>query len=90
VVPVKVWTTDPANYALTYCFLDEGSEASVCTKALARRLGAKLANSKMRMCTNNAVNNVDLVLPEMHIQGVNEPADVFLIKETLVQKPLLM
>ena len=63
VVPVKEWTTDPANYVLTYCFLHEGSEASVCTKALARRLGAKLANSKMRMCTNNAVTNVDLVLP---------------------------
>jgi len=88
VVPVKVWTTDPANYVLTYCFLDEGSEASVCTKALARRLGAKLANSKMRMCTNNAITNVNLVLPEMHIQGVNEP-DVFPIKETLVQKTII-
>jgi len=60
VVPVKVWTTHLANYVLTYCFLDEGSEASVCTKALARRLGAKLVNSKLRMCTNNAVTNVDL------------------------------
>ena len=29
VVSEKVWTTDPANYVLTYCFLGEGSEASV-------------------------------------------------------------
>jgi len=53
---------------------------SVCTKALARRLGAKLANSKMHMSTHNAVTNVDLTLPEIQIQGVNEP-DVFLIKK---------
>jgi len=84
VLPVKVWLTNPADFILTYCLLDDGSEISVCTSSFARRLGAKLTAAKnVQMCTDNGVSEVRHLLPEMHIQGVGEP-DIFQVKGTLV------
>ena len=57
-VPVKVWTADPSKEVTTWAFMDEGSETSLCTYALAHRLKADLSNVKTEVHTNNSISIV--------------------------------
>ena len=73
VVPVKVWLNDPSKSLITWAYLDEGSEVSVCTTAFAKQLGAKLTSATVKLCTSNAVTRVNWKIDCMHVPGVDEP-----------------
>ena len=87
-VKVKVWLNDPSKSLITWAYLDEGSEVSVCTTAFAKQLGAKLTSANAKMCTSNAVTRVNWKIDCMHVQGVDEP-EIFQVQKTLVQNSIV-
>jgi len=87
-VKVKVWLNDPSKSLITWAYLDEGSEVSVCTTAFAKQLGAKFTSANVKMCTSNAVTRVNWKIDCMHVQGVDEP-EIFQVQKTLVQDAIV-
>ena len=83
-VPVKVWTAGQSEEVTAWAFMDEGSETSLCTYALAHRLKAELSDLKIEVHTNNGVSIVDKQVNGLHIQGVDE-STVFRVPEALIQ-----
>ena len=67
VVPIKVWIEDPGEAMVTWAFMDEESETSLCTLEFAKKLGAKLDRTHVQVCTNNGVSKVNQQTPYFHI-----------------------
>ena len=72
VVPIKIWLEDPSDAVVTWAFMDEGSETSLCTFDFAQKLGAKLKNVNIQVCTNNGVSAVNQEIECLYIKGLDQ------------------
>ena len=68
--------------------MDEGSETSLCTFELAKRLNAHLTDCKIDICTNNAVTPVNKKIKSICIQRVGE-STIFEVSDALLQKDII-
>ena len=87
-MPVKVWLEDSSKAMVTWAFMDEGFETSLCTLDFAKKLGVKLDRTNVQVYTNNGVSKVNQQIPYFHIKGLNEP-NVFKVLNVLVQKNII-
>ena len=83
VVPVEVWGADPSNSACTYAFLDDGSDSSIITKGLMRKLGLMHSDDHCKVITANSVSDHQIVAAPLHVKGVEEE-QIFCFKDVVV------
>ena len=88
IVPVKVWTTDPAKAIECWAYMDDGSELSLCTTEFAKKIGAQLEDVNLTMLTNNAETSVKKRIDSIHVQGLEETA-MFEVIGTMVQDQIV-
>ena len=72
VIPVKVWSSSNRKCESVYAFLDEGSDTTLCSKALLNRLGAKGKAVHFSLCTISCTDHKHGHDVKLFIQGYNE------------------
>ena len=83
VIPVEIWGEDPSKSAFTYAFMDDGSDTSVITADLMRRLGVKPSNDSRDIHTVNSVSNHNVTSVPIHVKGIQD-TDTFCVKGVVV------
>ena len=72
VIPVKVWSSSNRKCESVYAFLDEGSDTTLCSKALLNRLGAKGKAVHFSLSTVSGTDHKHGHDVKLFIQGYNE------------------
>ena len=83
VVPVEIWGENPSKSAFTYAFMDDGSDTSIITADLMRRLGVKPSNDSRDIHTANSVSNHNVTSVPIHVKGIQD-TDTFCVKDVVV------
>ena len=83
VVPVRVSGGNSEHATLTYAFMDDGSDSSLCAKSLAKRLNLSESSRSCELVTTNATSNHKVLSDTLRIQGINE-LNSFSFKEVIL------
>ena len=74
VIPVTVWSDTSRKQEKVYAFLDEGSDTTLCTNALMKRLGAKGKSVQYTLSTLGRVDNKQGFETRLNVRGNGEQA----------------
>ena len=72
VIPVTVWSDTSRKHEKVYAFLDEGSDITLCTNALIKRLGARGKSVQYTLSTLGRVDNKQGFETRLSVQGNGE------------------
>ena len=74
VIPVTVWSDTSRKHEKVYAFLDEGSDITLCTNALMKRLGARGKSVQYTLSTLGGVDSKQGFETRLNVRGYCEQA----------------
>ena len=74
VIPVTAWSDTSRKHEKVYAFLDEGSDTTLCTNALMKKLGARGKSVQYTLSTLGRVDNKQGFEIRINVRGNGEQA----------------